>query len=561
LLHGSQRRFFGHGYLVFDLREERHVDANPAMKRHVLATPRSRPAGVAPADTLTPADRYQELFVDVQMGRVFPDSKTFVDCAPLGEPERILELYRLQRGQPDFDLAAFVHTHFEVPRVHASHYVSIPGQALRDHIDGLWDVLSRRPNLHPAQSSLLPLPHCYVVPGGRFSELYYWDSYFTMLGLAESGRCDLLHCMANNFAYLIDAYGHIPNGNRTYYLSRSQPPVFALMVELFERHGVDKAIAWLPQLRKEYDYWMDGADDLRPGDAHRHCVRLDDGRLLNRYWDDRDTPREESHLEDVTTARRTTRPETEVYRDLRAGAESGWDFSSRWCDDGKLETIRTTAILPVDLNAFMYKLEQQIAELSRADGQRKQADVFAARAQARREAINGLLWSDADGVFLDYDWQRHRPRAALNAAASTPLYVGLADKTQAVRVAEALRARLLDEGGLGATEVETGEQWDRPNGWAPLQWLSVGGLRRYGLHGLAGDIAHRWLHTVGGLYERESKLVEKYALFAPPEGAVGGDGGEYPLQDGFGWTNGVTRRLLHEKPEHPANEACAAATA
>lgn len=531
------------------------------MSEQTLASPHSRPAGVAPADWLTPADRYQELFVDVQMGRVFPDSKTFVDCAPRGEPERILATYRAQRGQPGFDLAAFVHAHFEVPQVHASHYVSVPGQPLCEHIDSLWDVLTRRPDLHPALSSLLPLPNCYVVPGGRFSELYYWDSYFTMLGLAESGRHDLLHSMAANFAYLIDTYGHIPNGNRTYYLSRSQPPVFALMVELFEDRGVCEAIEWLPQLCKEYDYWMNGADDLRAGDAHRHCVRLDDGCLLNRYWDDRDTPREESHREDVATASCSSRPKTEVYRDLRAGAASGWDFSSRWCDGGKLETIRTTAILPVDLNAFLYKLERQIAVLSRADGQRKQADAFDARSQKRRDAIDRLLWNESAGSYLDYDWQRHAPRTTLNAAASAPLYVGLASQAQASRVAEALRAKLLDDGGLGATDIETGEQWDKPNGWAPLQWLAIHGLRRYGLHDLAEDIAHRWLHTVGSLYQRESKLVEKYVLIVPPGGAVGGSGGEYPLQDGFGWTNGVTRRLLHEKPGHPVHGACAGSTA
>ncbi|GAB2572262.1 alpha,alpha-trehalase TreF [Dyella jejuensis] len=530
------------------------------MNEPSTANPRIKPAGVASADTLTPADRYQELFVAVQLGRVFPDSKTFVDCAPIGEPERILALYRQQHAQHGFDLAAFVRAHFEVPEIHRSHYVSVPGQSLRDHIDGLWDVLTRRPHHHPAQSSLLPLPEDYVVPGGRFSEMYYWDSYFTMLGLAQSGRHDLLSAMANNFAYLIDTYGHVPNGNRTYYLSRSQPPVFAMMVELFEEHGLCGALEYLPQLRREYDFWMEGAQTLRPGDAHRHCVRLEDGTLLNRYWDDRDTPREESYLEDVTTARRSSRPQAEVYRDLRAGAESGWDFSSRWCDGGKLESIRTTAILPIDLNAFLYKLEQQIAELSQADGQREQADAFRARADARGAAIQRIFWHAEAGSFLDYDWQRRAPRTALNAAASVPLYVGLASDKQAAQVALALRTRLMEQGGLGTTEAQSGEQWDKPNGWAPLQWLAICGLRRYGLE-LADDIAHRWLDTVSSLYERESKLVEKYVLVVPSGGAVGGGGGEYPLQDGFGWTNGVMRRLLHEKPGHQANQACAAATA
>ncbi len=289
---------------------------------------------VPSADVLTPADRYQELFVAVQAGRVFPDSKTFVDCVPKMDPSEILVRYRAQHASPDFGLAAFVHEHFDLEVPPVSHYVSKTGQPLEEHIDGLWEVLTRHPSDHPGLSSLLPLPFAYVVPGGRFGEMYYWDSYFTMLGLAASGNLDLLGTMAGNFAFLIDTYGHIPNGNRSYYLSRSQPPVFALMVELFEAHGVKSAVHYLPQLQKEYAFWMDGEDRLAPGSAWRHLVRLPDGSLLNRYWDDRDTPREEAYLEDVTTAAaQSNRPATEVYRDLRAAAASGWDFSSRWLGD------------------------------------------------------------------------------------------------------------------------------------------------------------------------------------------------------------------------------------
>jgi len=514
-------------------------------------------AGVAKADTLTPADRYQELFVAVQMGGVFTDSKTFVDCAPRQDPEQILEDYREQCDNDGFDLGDFVHRHFAPPEVHTSHYVSPPGQSLKDHIDSLWDVLTRHPHQHPANSSILPLPNAYVVPGGRFAELYYWDSYFTMLGLAESGRHDLLASMANNFAYLIDTYGHVPNGNRTYYLSRSQPPMFALMVELFEAHGVCKAIEYLPRLRKEYNYWMAGAEDLRPGDSRRHCVCLDDGSILNRYWDDRDSPREESYREDVLTARQSPRPKHEVYRELRAGAASGWDFSSRWCDGNDLSTIRTTAILPVDLNCFLYKLERQICLLNHAVGQRQQAEKFQQRAQARKATSERLLWNEKAGAFLDYDWQRDCPREALNSATAVPLFVGVASREQAQRTAEALRDRLLREGGLGTSETDSGQQWDQPNGWAPLHWMAIRGMRNYDIP-VADDIACRWLKTVGNLYKKQSKLVEKYVITHDGEGAEGGCGGEYPLQDGFGWTNGVTRRLLHEEPGNEANEARAA---
>lgn len=513
-------------------------------------------ASAPKADTLTPADRYQELFIAVQMGGVFTDSKTFVDCVPRRDPEDILEDYRARCDDEGFDLAGFVHTHFDPPPQIASHYESPPGQSLKDHIDSLWDVLTRHPKQHPANSSILPLPYPYVVPGGRFTELYYWDSYFTMLGLAESGRHDLLAPMANNFAYLIDTYGHVPNGNRTYYLSRSQPPVFVLMVELFEAKGVCKAIEYLPRLRKEYNYWMAGAEELRPGDTRDHCVCLDDGVILNRYWDARDTPREESYREDVLTARRSSRPVHHVYRELRAGATSGWDFSSRWCDTEDLSTIRTTSILPVDLNCFLYKLERQIGLLNYASGHPQQAKKFQQRAQIRMQAIERLLWNEKAGAYLDYDWVRGEPREALNSAAATPLFIGIASREQARRTAAALRDRLLCQGGLGTSELDSGQQWDKPNGWAPLQWMAICGLRNYDLD--ADDIACRWLRTVGTLYKKESKLVEKYVITHDGENAEGGGGGEYPLQDGFGWTNGVTRRLLHEDPANEANVAKAA---
>ncbi len=507
---------------------------------------------VSAADTLTPADRYQELFVAVQMQRVFADSKTFVDCAPRQHPERILEAYRAQNSQPGFDLRGFVLEHFEVYQRQPTEFVANPDDTLAEHIDRLWPVLTRHPRQHPEFSSLLPLPHDYVVPGGRFTELYYWDSYFTMLGLDESGHCELLRSMADNFAYLIDTYGHVPNGNRSYYLSRSQPPVFALMTDLFEESGVHRANDYLPQLRKEHAFWTDGDDQLRPGESHRRCVCLADGSVLNRYWDERDTPREESYLEDVETARSSSRPAHEVYRDLRAGAESGWDFSSRWLGDPqRLSSIRTTQIIPVDLNSFLYNLERQIARLSHAKGQHDCAEAFRLRAEKRLAAIDHYLWSEQHGAYFDYDWCLAKPRDNLTAATLTPLFVKLASAEQAARVAEVVRERLLAPGGLSTTEVGgSGEQWDRPNGWAPLQWMGIRGLQHYGHDALALQIEERWLKIVSLLFESESKLVEKYVLRPCTEHA---GGGEYPLQDGFGWTNGVTRKLMQADPSHEAH--------
>ena len=236
--------------------------------------------------------------------------------SPNSDPLMILADYRMQKNQASFDLRHFVELNFTLPKENDT-YVPPKGQTLRQHIDGLWPVLTRSTVEVEKWDSLLPLPKPYVVPGGRFREVYYWDSYFTMLGLAESGHWDKVEDMVANFAAEIDAWGHIPNGNRTYYLSRSQPPFFSFMVSLLATHDGDQVLkTYQPQLEKEYRYWMAGADALAPGSADKRAVRMADGALLNRYWDDSDTPRPESWLDDVKTAKSNpNRPATEIYRD------------------------------------------------------------------------------------------------------------------------------------------------------------------------------------------------------------------------------------------------------
>jgi len=532
-------------------------------------------AGRTPApDALTPADRYQELFVAVQQSRVFDDSKTFVDCAPQGEPVDILAAYRAECAAPGFDLRRFVDAHFSSLQPAPAEYQSVPGQPIREHIASLWPVLTRHPQAHPPASSLLQLPHPYVVPGGRFGELYYWDSYFTMLGLAADGRKELVGYMLENFAYLIDTYGHVPNGTRSYYLGRSQPPMFALMVELGQEQGVCEAVDLLPQLRQEHAWWMRGAEGLANGQACQRVVRLEDGGLLNRYWDDRDAPREESWLEDVTTVRSAQREPAEVYRDLRAACESGWDFSTRWLRElpagtspprhgatrheavtaPSLVSICTTDILPIDLNALLFRLELQISALAAKAGDRATHRRFEALAADRRASVRALMWNEQAGAFFDYDWRRGERRDRLTAACVVPLFVDLIDDRQAEAMARTLQQRLLAPGGIAATECRSDQQWDCPNGWAPVQWMAVLGLRRHGQSTLADAIADRWLCTVAALYEREGKLVEKYALRTVEQDSThGGAGGEYPLQDGFGWTNGVAAALLALHPTHTAH--------
>ncbi|GAB3829228.1 alpha,alpha-trehalase TreA [Hymenobacter jeollabukensis] len=500
----------------------------------------------------SPRQLYPALFKAVQLGHVFPDGKTFVDARPRRNPADIERLYLQQRGQSGFSLPGFVAQHFELPAAATATYRSHPAAGLRHHLDTLWTVLTRQPQDSVGRySSLLPLPRPYVVPGGRFREVYYWDSYFTMLGLRESGRTPLIRGMVDNFASLISRQGFIPNGNRSYYLTRSQPPFFSQMVELLAQvQGDSVRRRYQPQLLREYQYWMAGADSLRPGEARRCAVRLPGGEVLNRYWDAGDYAREESYAEDVATAKQSRQPAPQFYRNVRAAAASGWDFSTRWFGaGGTLASIRTTELLPVDLNCLLYGLEQTLARGYRQQGHAAQASAFEQRAEARKKALLRYCWDAGQGWFVDYDLTTRQPARVRTLAAAFPLYFGLATQEQAQRVAAGLQRDFLKPGGLVTTLTRSGQQWDAPNGWAPLQYVAIEGLERYQQSKLARTVATRWVALNVRVFNQTGKLLEKYNV---EDTALTAGGGEYPTQDGFGWTNGVLLTLMNRYKIGPA---------
>src|SRR5690606_21762366 len=189
-----------------------------------------------------------------------------------------------------------------------------------------------------------------------------------------------------------------------------------------------------------------------------------------------------------------SRPAEEVYRNLRAGAESGWDFSSRWLADGRsLQTIRTVEIVPPDLNSLLHALESTLADAHAQAGDQKRAASYRERAEARAAAIRRLLWDEDRGVFTDHVWDGMDATGEITLATVYPLYFGIADEAQARAIAAALPEPVLQPHGLATTSRRSGEQWNLPNGWAPPQWLAIRGLAQYGEHALARDVAHRWI--------------------------------------------------------------------
>ncbi|MDW8332043.1 MAG: alpha,alpha-trehalase TreF [Cyclobacteriaceae bacterium] len=489
------------------------------------------------------------LFHDVQMTGVFPDSKTFPDCTPRTSWKQVITLYENARQQPGFDIREFVNQHFDLPQRPATDFKSDTLISMDEHLRRLWPLLIRPADKEDARSSRLSLPFPYVVPGGRFSEIYYWDSYFTMLGLMTHRRYADVRSMLNNFSFLINKYGHIPNGSRTYYLGRSQPPYFSSMIDLYQKNDSTILLELLSAMRKEYLYWMDGEEKLqRPGDQHRRVVMMPDGSVLNRYWDDIPGPRPEAYREDVLTARKSKRDAEEIYRNLRAAAESGWDFSSRWLEDPqRLETIRTTEIVPVDLNCLLYFTERKLQEAYASKNMPDSMNYFRQRADNRRRALLTFFWNEPLGFFTDYDFARQQQLQQKTLAGVYPLFFELSQPQMTERIARTLEQEFLKPGGLTTTLVASGQQWDAPNGWAPLQYLAISGLEKYGYQQLADEIKKRWLNLNEQVFRNTGKMMEKYNVY---DASLTAGGGEYPAQDGFGWTNGVAAALLRSASEN-----------
>ncbi|XP_078102030.1 trehalase isoform X2 [Sander vitreus] len=423
-------------------------------------------------------------------------------------------------------------------------------------IHNLWKSLGRKMvsgvKDHPELYSQIYSPHPVVVPGGggRFRELYYWDSYWVINGLLLSEMTDTAHGMIQNFLYLVNRYGFIPNGGRIYYERRSQPPFLTLMVESYYQATKDKEFlrAALPVLEQEYQFWMQNRSVAVEVNGAEH--------VLNRYHVQVGMPRPESYTDDLELAEGLTDDRKEqLWMDLKAGAESGWDFTSRWYTDadghnnGTLRETSTSQILPADLNALLCLNEKTLASFHRILGDSDSAALYEQTAARRLEAIESVLWDAERGAWFDYNLVTHSKHFEFYPSNLAPVWAQCYSRPEmAEKAVQYLKGSgaLQFPNGVPTSLREPGQQWDYPNAWPPLQHMLIRGLSKLPSEDakqLAFDLAQRWIKTNWLAYMKYEAMFEKYDVNG--DGKPGA-GGEYQVQLGFGWTNGVALQLLDQ---------------
>lgn len=393
------------------------------------------------------------------------------------------------------------------------------------HIVQNWKNLVRKTPTE-TKSSLIPLPKNYIVPGGRFRELYYWDSYFTILGLNLSGLNNVSRDMVDNFLYLVKQFGFVPNGNRIYYLSRSQPPFLAMMAEEVRPNDLSIKVNrdWLENTYRvvthEYsNNWMN------PETHYLSSIGL------NRYYDAISTKRPESWGDDNIETHNTP----VFYQNERAECESGWDFSNRF-DQKALEFV------PVDLNSLLYKYEKLFEKWALLLDRKEEAKEWNIKALKRKQLIDKYLWNSRDGMYYDYNFMKGVQSNYKSLSTVYPLWVGLASEEQAKLVKTNIVDSFEFDGGV-VTALDTTHQklqWNYPNGWPPLQWITIDSLNIYGYKSDARRIADKWIELNLKYYDFTGKFLEKYNVVDLTINTTG----SYPNQDGFGWTNGVYLKIL-----------------
>ncbi len=416
---------------------------------------------------------------------------------------------------------------------------------------------------------LLYLPNKYVVPGGRFNEMYGWDSYFIILGLLADGRAEMAKGMVENFEFEIENYGAVLNANRTYFLTRSQPPLLAEMIREVHGSKAGGSKEWLGQAysaaQKDYALWVMPEHQAGTTGLARY-FDLGDGPVLEMADDSTYYPDAirwmEAHKDvggqylvpasmgDAASCDRKLtavcahaevdgmRLSRDFYKGDRAMRESGFDTSFRF---GPFSGS-THHYAPVCLNSLLYKYELDMAAFAKELGKEGDAAQWRRRAAARKVAINRYLWDASTGLYQDYDFTNSKPSSYLYTSVFYPLWAGLSSPQQAAGVQKAL-PRLEAEHGLAMSDTISGMQWDRPFGWAPEVWFAVVGLRATGFKADGDRLADEFRSVVDTNYLRDGNVREKYNVETGST-TVLVTAGYKTNATGFGWTNGVYLRLL-----------------
>ncbi|XP_047101886.1 trehalase-like [Schistocerca piceifrons] len=519
---------------------------------------------------------YGDLLHTVQMASIHDDSKTFVDMKMKFSPNETLERFekfmnRTNRMPDKLQVELFVNDTFDPPGSEFEPWDPVDwveNPAFLDRIDDplyrewaselnhFWKNLGRKikddVREHPEQYSIIYVPNPVIVPGGRFREFYYWDSYWIARGLLYSEMYATVKGMLKNFLEIVNTYGLIPNGGRIYYIMRSHPP---LLIPMFKSYyeftkDIDFLNESISTLEREFDFWMKNRTVTVEKDGVKYT--------LARYSDDSSGPRPESYSEDAHNARiyKTVKEKNEFYSELKAAAESGWDFSTRWfmlngTNKGNLTQLKTRQIIPVDLNAFIYWNAKILEDFWRMLGNPTKAEYYRDIAEKWKEAVTAVLWHDEVGAWLDYDMLNDIKRDYFYPSNISPLWTGCYDKNDHTKIGKILKYLeksqvMSSRGGIPTSLEHSGEQWDYPNAWPPLQYIMIYGLDQTDdewAQSLALEIADMWVRSNFIAFNCTKYMYEKYDATLI---GVGGGGGEYRVQLGFGWTNGIILELLNK---------------
>ncbi|XP_017051668.1 trehalase isoform X2 [Drosophila ficusphila] len=510
---------------------------------------------------------YGDLLHTIQMAQLFPDSKTFVDMKLNNSPDKTLTDFRAmmetKNNTPSRDdLTKFVDEYFSPKgtelelwdptdwKENPSYLDRVSDPDLKQwgvELNNIWKQLGRKMKddvlKNPQYYSIIPVPNPVIIPGGRFIEFYYWDSYWIIRGLLYSEMYDTARGMIKNFLSIVNRIGFIPNGGRVYYHGRSQPPLLTGMVKSYVDFTNDDkfAIDALEDLEHEFEYFV-----------NNHTVEVKNHSLCV-YRDSSTGPRPESYSEDVKTGESfSTDAERELhYSELKAAAESGMDFSSRWfindkgTNEGNLTNLSTSLIVPVDLNAYLYWNAKLIAEFHSKAGNTKKVIEYENKAEKFYQGIQEVLWNEEAGCWLDYDMKNEKSRDYFVPTNLSPLWVKAYNISDSEKISASIMAYIernkLDSfpGGVPNTLATPGEQWDYPNVWAPMQYILVEGLNNLNTpeaKNMSKKWAIRWVKSNFKAFSDQFHMYEKYNAL---EFGGHGGGGEYEVQTGFGWSNGV----------------------